>query len=298
MPVPRRSLFALPALAACASPLPAVEPPSDHRGPRPGDDLFIATSIAHGADSYRVTTDVNVSYAGEWPPVIGRLQPVLTDQGFRIRSEERLLPRHALVAQLHEGPSGRKHVLRTGSWRRGGGVRVAFNGVESADAEQRAAAALVADGYALFLLGPLTVAGAGWIAVEAAGPERITVNGRDHWCDILRGRVTPGLGFAPSDRIALFIDRAERLTRRIRFSLDGLESTRGAIAEVDCWAHLTLGGLRLPTRFHERLLRPFPLRVHDWWVTGLDINRGLEPADIAGDAFSPRAAVPARPPAG
>ena len=214
MPFPRRSLMALPAVAACASPLPEVAAPAGFS--QPGQlsavALLAATATAHGADSFRVIADINVSYAGEWAPIIGRLQPALTDQGFRIRSEERLLPRQAFVAQHHEGPSGRKHVVRSGSWRPGGDVRVAFNGVESTDAEQRAAAALVADGYALFLLGPLAVMGVEWTAAEAARPERIPVGGRDHWCDVLRGRAAPGLGFAASDRLALFVDREERLT--------------------------------------------------------------------------------------
>lgn len=292
-PLPRRTLLATLPLAACANPLPDVAPPTVRIShvPLPGQGLLPnpwERLILHA------TTDINVSYDGEWPPVIGRLQPVLTDQGFRIRSEERLLPNRLMIAQQHVGPLGRKHVLRSGGWvAQGGAVRVAFNGTESADPEQRAAAALVADGYTLFLLGALT--DVQWISREVAGPERITVDGRDHLCDVLRGRVTPGLGFARSDRLALFIDREERLTRRIRFSLDGLESTRGAVAEVDCWGHVTMSGLRLPTRFRERLLRPFPLHVHDWWVTGLDFNRGLEPADIGGAEFSPRAAVPARP---
>ena len=294
MPLPRRSLLALPALAACADPLPEPAPPPGISDvPLPGADLLAATFIAHGGPRLLATTDVNVSYDGEWPPIIGRLQPVLTDQGFRIRSEERLMPGRGLITQEHAGPAGRKRVLRSGGLLSNGIIRVLFNDAESTDAEQRAAAALVADGYTIFLLGPL--ARVPWHSHEPAGPERITVGGRDHWCDILRGEIRPGLGFARSDRLALFIDREERLTRRIRFSLNGLDSTRGAVAEVDCWNHVTTGGLRLPTRFHERLLRPFPLRVHDWWVTGLDLNRGLEPADITGDAFSPRAAAPARP---
>jgi hypothetical protein len=292
MTLPRRPLLALPVLAACGTPLPEAATATTTPD---AAALLGATATVHGLPAFRAIRDISVGYAGEWPPVIGRLQPVLTDQGFRIRSEERLLPRHALVAQRHEGPAGNKHVLRTGSWTEDGAVRVRFNGAESTDPEARAAAALVADGYALFLLGPLLLAALPRIILEPATPERITVDRRDHWCDILRGRVSPGLGFAPSDRIALFIDREERLTRRIRFSLDGLDSTRGAVAEVDCWAHVTMAGLRLPTRFRERLLRPLPLRVHDWWVTGLDLNRGLEPADITGDAFSPRAAVPAAP---
>jgi hypothetical protein len=43
------------------------------------------------------------------------------------------------------------------------------------------------------------------------------------------------------------------------------------------------------------LVRPFPgLPAHDFWLTGLDVNRGLEPADVVGDAWSAKAASPAR----
>jgi hypothetical protein len=37
------------------------------------------------------------------------------------------------------------------------------------------------------------------------------------------------------------------------------------------------------------------LPVHDWRLTGLDINRGLSEADISGKIFSPKAAEPAKP---
>ena len=93
--------------------------------------------------------------------------------------------------------------------------------------------------------------------------------------------------------MALFIDGDERLMRRVRFTLNGLDSTQGAVAEVDCWDHRTIQGVRWPSRFHERLLRPLPLPVHDWALEGLDLNRGLTPADISGAELSPAAAAPA-----
>ena len=269
---------------------PAVEPAARA--------LLDRAARAHGLDAFTATRDVAVSYAGRWPPLIAQLQPTLVDRGHRERSEERLIPGLGLVAQAHRGPEGGKHVLR----RRGapGEVRVRFDGVESADPERRAAAALVADGYALFLLGPLLLAtaapGAAPVAaMERAGSEDITVGERRHACDVLRARLAPGLGLAPSDRLALWIDRDEGLMRRVRFTLDGLASTRGAVAEVDAWDHVTLGGVRWPTRFHERLLRPLALPVHDWWVTGLDLDRGMTPDDLGADGFRGRAAPPASP---
>ena len=58
-------------------------------------------------------------------------------------------------------------------------------------------------------------------------------------------------------------------------------------------AHVARNGVRWPTRFHERLLRPLPIGVHDWRMTGLDLNRSLAAADIDGPAFTTRAAAPA-----
>ena len=159
------------------------------------------------------------------------------------------------------------------------------------------AAALVVDGYSLFLLGPMLLAWH-WAAERSlvmglASAERVAVDGREYACDVLRASVAPGLGFSERDQLALFIDRYERLMRRVRFTLNGLQTTRGAVAEVDASEYVTLRGVRWPTRFHERLLRPLPLAVHDWRLTGLDLDRGLSAAEISGPTFQGRAVAPA-----
>jgi len=290
-------------LGGCAAPLPEMANPGSA-----GDAqaLLAGSARAHGLAALDGIEDISVSYAGEWGGLAGRLQPALVDAGFRGGSEERLLLRERLVAQAHTGPSGRKQVLRRtprGVWGAdpdGPGpdavVRVWLNGVETADQERCAAAALVADGYSLFLLGPMLLvrrAAGGGLAVELAGAERVEVGGREHLCDVVRLRLLPGLGFSEADQVALYIDRPERLMRRVRFTLNGLDATRGAVAEVDAWEHLSRAGVRWPTRFHERLLRPLPLGVHDWRLTGLDVNRGLVAAEVSGMVLAGRAAVPA-----
>ncbi len=271
------ALPVLPVLNGCAAPLPV----SLNAATTPAAQALLKESAdAHGLQAFKAIQDLNVSYAGEWRALIGRLQPALVDAAFRGTSEERLLLREGVVAQAHSGPGGRKQVLRRAGSTSPGEVHVWFNGEEARDAERRAAAALVADAYALFLLGPMLLVDRP-LVMELAETE--WVNGLD--CDVLRMQLVPGLGHARVDQIALFIDRRQRLLRRVRFTLDGLESTKGAIAEVEMFEHQTLHGVRWPTRFYERLIRPVRMPVHDWHLTGLDINRGLRASDVEGVEF-------------
>lgn len=83
--------------------------------------------------------------------------------------------------------------------------------------------------------------------------------------------------------------------RRVRFTLEGLETTRGAVAEVDVWDYVDVQGVKWPTQFYERLRKPIPLLpVHRWRLTGLDVNRGYALSDIDGAAFAGLAAAPAQ----
>jgi len=291
--VTRRALLgglALPLLGACSTPLPlVVAPTADADAQR----LLQESAEAHGLTAYRQLTDISVAYAGEWRPLIGRIQPEVTDTGFRGRSEERLLPRAGVVAQAYQGERGRKQV----AWRRGvgnggdlGEARVWLNGVPSADRAVQQAASLVAEGYGLFLLGPL------WL-VDRGAPARLggieVVDGRV--CDIVDVWLSPGLGQVASDRVALCVDRRDRVTRRVRFTLEGFPTTRGAVAEVDTYDHERRFGVLWPMRSYERVVHPIALPAHDWRITGLDVNRGFGPQDVAGPAFTGLAAAPARP---
>lgn len=286
---------ALPALHGCATPLPV----SLNAATTPAAQAVLKESAeAHGLQAFKTIQDLNVSYSGEWRMLIGKLQPALVDASFRASSEERLLPREGLVAQAHTGPGGRKQVLRRAGSSAPGEVQVWFNGEEARDAERRAAAALVADAYNLFLLGPLLLVDRP-LVMELTETEWVN----EHACDVLRLQLVPGLGHARVDQLALFIDRRQRLLRRVRFTLDGLESTKGAIAEVEMFEHQNLHGVRWPTRFYERLIRPVRMPVHDWSLTGLDINRGLRAADLEGPelrgtALTRAAALPRRANAG
>ncbi len=286
----------LPALQGCAPPLMPLRSATTTPD---AQALLAASAAAHGAAALAAVQDISVRYAGHWRGLVGTLVPVLTDEGYRGGSEERILLHDRLATQAYIGPSGHKNVVRQTTAGGQGTIRVWYNGEETRDTDQRGAAALVADGYSLFLLGPMLLAGQ-WgadraLTLELGSPERIAVGGQEHDCDVIRVRITPGIGLSDSDDLALFIDRPERLMRRVRFTLNGLDATKGAVADVDAWGHVAVQGVRWPTRFHEQLLRPLPLPVHDWQMEGLDLNRGLLPDDVDGDRLSGKAAIPAAP---
>ncbi len=260
--------------------------------------LLTESAAAHGLAGLSKINDLSISYAGKWHTLVGKLQPVLVDSGFRGRSEERWLRSERMVAQAHTGPQGTKQVVRNLNASMGE-VIVWFNGEEAKNSERRAAAALVVDGYSLFLLGPMLLAlnedQQIPLVLQLAGAAKLVVGGHPYSCDVLRVHIAPGLGFSAADELELYIDIKERLMRRVRFSLNGLESTRGAIAEVDAFEHITLHEVRWPTRFHERLICPLPLAVHDWQLTGLDVNRGISLAEISGATFVNKAVALANP---
>ena len=277
-------------VGGCSTPLPLVQAPA---GDTNAATRLRESAQAHGLDAYRTLSDINVSYDGQWRPLINRIQPEVVDQGFRGSSQERLIPAAGIVAQAYTGPMGRKQV----AWRRGRGtpgdlgeVAVWLNGVRSDDTAARDASALVAEGYGLFLLGPLWLVDRG-LRMQMAGTER--VDGRT--CDVVEVWLTPGLGRVASDRVALCIDRVDKLTRRVRFTLEGFVSTQGAVAEVDTFEHERRFGVTWPMRSYERIVHPLRLPAHDWRITGLDVNRGYSATDLRGAEFAGAAAPPARP---
>lgn len=250
-----------------------------------GKAILQASAEAHGLAAWQQLQDVSVAYEGEWYGVVGKLQPTLIDAAFRQGSEERLLLTGTpIIGQSHRGPGGQKQVLRTADE-----VHVAYDGQPAEDAEVRAAAALVADGYRLFLTGPFYFLN-GNVHLERI--DDAWVNG--HHCDILLAVRRPGLGLAPEDRFLLYIDREQHWLRRVRFTLDGLASTQGAVAEVDFFDHRRIAGVLWPTRYYERLKKPIPnLPVHDWRLIGLDVDRGMTADELVIPGFAGRAAVPA-----
>jgi len=249
--------------------------------------LLQKSAETHGLAAFRQINDLSVAYSGEWYGLVSKVQPTLIDADFRQGSQERIIFKGGpVISQHHLGPKGSKQVIR-----KAGDVLVFYNDAPSKDPEVLAAAALVADGYRMFLTGPFYFLD-GNLNLEVGEDE--PVEGRP--CTTLVAVRRPGHGQSAEDRYQLFIDTENYLLRRVRFTMEGLESTQGAIAEVDFFDHKEIAGVTWPTRFYERLRKPIPsLPVHDWRLIGLDVNRGLSEADIAGPSFSARAAEAARP---
>lgn len=270
-------------LGGCAQVSPqhevAIAPPDNMRA----EEIFTATFTQHGGDSLADLNDVNVGVDGEWHFLITKIQPLVTDDEYRQQSQERILVSPRAYAAHYQGDAGTKWVYRTATQ-----TNVAYNGEVTTDQQKRAASALTADAFYLFVLGPLAL------------PTRV-----DNWKRLedgewqnkmhyrINGELTPGIGNSERDHITLWIDKATNLTVRLHITLEGFESTRGAHVDTTYLAYETVGAFTLPTHFFERVLGPIKLDAHEWWYTGLDINRGIDSADISINGWSDKASAPA-----
>jgi hypothetical protein len=247
--------------------------------------LLAATQKAHGAEAFAKIRDLSVDIDGEWATVVPKLQPILTDVQFRKSSQERLLLTQNVTAQKHNGPGGDKVVLK-----QGGQVSVVYNTKQEGTAAQVASSHLVMEAYKLFLMPAFYMQRAALL--EQAGTD--TVDG--HACDLLVAVLRPGFGDAVEDRAMLYIDQQTKLVRRVRLTLEGFESTKGAVVDTTYRAYQEVAGVTWPTHLYEDLVSPFRgLAAHDFWITGLDVNRGLAPRDFTRTGFSEKAAKAATP---
>ena len=278
-------LFVLLVTTGCSSSFSKLETTPGTESAQQAQRLLEASIEAHGGDLYAEVSDIAVSYQGDWGKVIRRIQPVLTDVGHRKASEERLILADGILAQEHRGPAGRKWVLRHGD-----AVTVGFSGEGrgEADEEERAAAALVADVYEMFLTGPSY-----FRHREAELWQLPPAREKGRVYDRLVAVLEPGFGFSEQDRAILWLDRETKRLFRTQFSIEGLESTRGAEVDTTYRNYREVGGYLWPTDFLERVRAPLRVKAHHWWMTGLDLNRGLTSEDLTSESFSERAAEPA-----
>lgn len=272
------SALALVLLASGCASVPSLDPTQRGGGNEEATSLLDASVEAHGGDAYQKLTNIAVSYDGRWGRLIQRIQPVLTDTGYRKSSEERLLLKEGIVLQRHRGPEGVKTVER----RRDGAEVLYFlredidgeSAGRSANDEEAAASALVADAYEMFLLGP------SFLKRRAVELERLpaeTIEGRSF--DRVLMRIEPGFGPAAEDLVMAWFDRENHHLFRVLFTLGGLESTQGAAVDVTFRNHRRVKGFLWPTHFFERVRAPLKIFAHEWTMTGLDLDRPLPVAE-------------------
>jgi hypothetical protein len=248
-------------LAGCAAQFPE---PTGSRDQAAAAAVLDQSIAAHGGYLFEQPGSVRVSYDGEWRNVVKVLQPVLVDAGYRQTSEEVLDLSTADIVQVHNGPDGTKRVARTAD-----GVAVLYDGVESADETTRAASALVADAYTMFLAGPSFIRQRD-AALSMLEPAML--DGESH--QRIHAVLEPGFGFSERDEAVLWINEESGLLGLVHFTIEGLASTRGAHVDVAFSEHREIDGFVWPTAFYERVRAPLRVPAHSWRVVELEVSPG------------------------
>jgi len=250
------------ALFASCSSLP-VPGPATAGAPSHEARQILRQSAAQHGDVWENYREVEVEYTGEWSAIAERLQPVLTDTGFRKSSVETYKPPTGRVRQVHNGAQGTKTVDRLRPE-----IRVSFNGTASTDREVLDSAALVADAYTAFLFGP------SWLSRKGADFKLISERKLDgERCHLIAGRLSPGFGNSKEDHFIAWIGHDSSLMRRFQFTLNGLDSTRGADVDVTFSDfRKAADGSVWPGNFVEYIQRPLLAKAHQWRMTSLKLD--------------------------
>jgi hypothetical protein len=268
-------------LSGCASqfprPLPADKSPSVEPS---GVAIFETTFNAHGGQHLEQLDNVNVGLTGKWKQLIRRIQPLVSDYTFRVDSQERLLPKQRVYAAQYSGPAGAKSVFRTPNQ-----IEVYYNKKSSMDPAVLSSTALTADAFHLFLLGPLALSE--W-RDQFTRLEDARLNGKNYQRIYLKRE--PGFGYALMDEVVLWVNPLSGLTKKIQITLEGHKTTRGAHVEVEYLDYRQVDRYTFPVQFFERVNAPISIDAHAWRLTGIDINRDYQIAELRGAKFAGQAA--------
>lgn len=270
-------------LAGCATGFPRAAAPYAAADGLDGTAVLARSVAAHGGDLRTRSGDLNYASDGRWESLIQRIQPVVTDAGYRVTAEARYAPSSGVHAIRYQGPKGTKQVLRTR-----GGIEVYYDGVRATETETLQAAAMTTDAFELFHFGPTFLAARASQVTRMADADE---GGARY--QRVRVEITPGFGEAANDTVIAWFDAQTHLLHRVHLTLNGFPTTQGAHVDTTMTGYRAFDGVMLPTRFHERVRGPLRIDAHTWWVTGLDTDRGWQPGDVADGAFTGTAAQPA-----
>lgn len=255
--------IAIASLASCSSlPLPG-DPANTAIADAPDAASLVEASAKQSGDAWRNGHVVDVRFDGKWSPIATRLQPDLTDPGYRKTSHETYVPRESRVTQRHRGPAGTKRVERTPQ-----SIEIKYAPKREVTELQKAAAALVTDAYPLFLFR------SSWLADR--GRDFKVIGKRDlggESCWLVEATVVPGFGGSRRDHVVAWIGRRSLRTHRVQLTLFGLEST--AMADVDVTFDEFQAADRdteWPGHFVEFIQRPFKAQAHEWWLHDIRVR--------------------------
>jgi len=236
-----------------------------------GNDIFERTFSAHGGAHLEDLKNLSVDVDGDWKYLITRIQPLVTDSGYRVRSREVIFPPYQAYHASFDGPSGNKWVLRTPS-----STEVYYNGIRSSDENDLLSTALTADSFYIFTLGPM---GLPQLAGKFFRLEDATEGGREFYR--IYAQMTPGIGESERDEIVLWVDPETWLTSRVHITLEGYVTTKGAHVDVTFNDYAKLGDFVFPSAFFERVLGPIKIDAHEWRSRNHKINQQILPDNIS-----------------
>jgi hypothetical protein len=153
-----------------------------------------------------------------------------------------------------------------------------YRGTASSDREILDSAALVADAYTAFLFGP------SWLLRKGTDFKLVgerTLDGER--CHLIAGRLSPGFGNSREDHFIAWIGCDSLLMRRFQFTLNGLDSTRGADVDVTFSDfQKAADGSVWPRNFVEYIQRPLQAKAHQWRMKSLklDGSHAINPSTI------------------
>ena len=253
----------LPVLICSCSTLPKPGAAVKARGAQADAAAILSSSAKVAGDPWKRYTKVKVEYAGEWTTAAAKVQPLIVDRDFRKASVETFHTGIDLVEQTHTGPGGTKKV-RSSDAR----TEVSYNGKVDDDPAKVEAAAMVADAYVMFTFG------SSWLDAKGKNLEivdRRELAGEECW--LIQGKVSPGYGMSESDGFIAWIGSESKLLRRIQFTIEGVETTKGADVSVD-FSDFKKGadGSIWPTHFIENVERPIRIKAHEWDMLSLSAD--------------------------
>lgn len=206
----------------------------------------------------------NVCYEtdGSWEFLVTKVQPLITDESYRMQGQQCINFESGDHTALYTGPAGTKKIVRSTE-----AVSVYYNGHQSDDDDVLKVAAMTADASAVFQFGPTALAQRKHQFVRLSD---VVEDGNIYYR--IYSVVEPGFGFSDRDELVFWITRDSFKVYRTHITLEGFRTTRGAHVDVTNLAYRKVGDHSVASEFFERVRGPLPLDVHHWWLTSIEMN--------------------------